>query len=211
MRAVTVASLFFGTLAAASAGAIVFQDNFSSGAPGVLMGDSTAGPFFTGANFSLTAGSIDLTGPGFYSELCQGTATYCIDTTGAGASRGQIAGDAFSLDPGTYLLSFDLFGWNSFGLTETASVNVQLGALVNQTYNTDGAVPFSGPTLIAFTVGSSLPAVQLVFTDTGTNDSSAFAGAILDNIVVQAVPEPASMLLAGGALVGLGLLRLRKK
>ena len=211
MRALTITSLFLGTLAAASAGAIVFQDNFSSSAPGIVNDDAAPGPLFTGANFSLTAGTIDLNGPTYYTELCQGTATYCIDTTGAGGSRGQITSDTFALAPGSYLLSFDLFGWNSFGLTETASVNVQLGALVNQTYNTDGAVPFGGPIVIAFTVASSLPAVQLVFTDTGTNDSSAFAGAILDNIVVQAVPEPASMFLAGGALVCLSFLRLRKK
>jgi hypothetical protein len=210
MRVLTITSLFLGTLAAASAGAIVFQDNFNS-APGIVDDDTTFGALFSGANFSLTAGSVDLVGPGFYSELCQGTSTYCLDTPGSGGSRGQVTSSSFSLAPGTYLLSFDLFGWDSLGTTEIGSVNVQLGALVNQTFNTDGAVPFGGPTAIVFTVGSSLPAVQLVFTDTGTNDSATFAGAMLDNIVVQAVPEPASMLLVGGALVGLGFLRLRKK
>ncbi len=72
-------------------------------------------------------------------------------------------------------------GWSYQGLTETASVNVTLGTLVNQTYSVDGAANPYPLDAIIFTV-STPTAVQLVFTDTGTNDSSSFAGGVLNNI-----------------------------
>jgi hypothetical protein len=194
----------------ANAGAVVFQDNFSaSGAPGYIQDDTTLGSLFSGANFSLTSGSVDLNGASFYSSLCQGTANYCIDTTGAGSLYGTITSTSISLSPGTYLLTFDLFGWSYQGLNENGQVNVTLGTLVNQTYNTTGSVPFSGPDSILFTVASSTSA-SLVFTDTGNNHTASFAGSVLDNIELHAVPEPSSLLLAGVAMAGLAAIRFRR-
>jgi len=211
MRSLLILPVFLSALTTLSAGAIVFQDNFSAnGAPGVLPDDTTPGALFAGANFSLTAGSIDLNGPAFYSALCNGTgSSYCIDTTGAGSQRGQITSTSINLADGTYELSFDLMGWSYQGLTETASVNVTLGTLVNQTYSVDGAAnPYPLDTII-FTV-STPTAVQLVFTDTGTNDSSSFAGGVLNNIEIQAIPEPATLALGGGALLAIAAFRRRK-
>jgi len=212
MRHFFAAVAFVCAVGTASAGTIVFQDNFSgAGAPGPLSDATTVGPLFPGANFSLTNGSVDLVGGAFYASLCQNPAApYCIDTTGSGNQFGTLTSSSISLPTGEYLLTFDLYGWNYLGLTETGQVNVALGTLVNQTYNTDGSVAYGGPNSIVFNVTSSTSA-QLVFTDTGLNHSSSFAGSILDNIQLQSIPEPSSLLLAGaGMIAGLAVLRLRK-
>jgi hypothetical protein len=213
MKHFFAAAAFACAIGTASAGTIVFQDNFSSGAPNYIQDDTTTGLLFTNANFSLTSGSIDLNGPnpgpGFYTQLCQGTANYCIDTTGGSSQYGTITSASIALAPGSYELTFDLFGWDYLGLTETGEVNVKLGSLVNQTYDTNGATPFSGPDVVYFTVASSTSA-SLVFQDTGNNHSSSFAGSVLDNIEIQSVPEPSSLILAGAAIAGLAALRLRK-
>lgn len=239
MRMGLVLACLAAGLGTASAGTIVFQDNFSSGASAppetALSDDTTLGSLFSGANFSLTQGSIDLITGSFYGWLCQGTATYCIDTTGTASggqpNPGQIESVAITFpSAGTYVLSFDLFGWNDNqdgGGPQTAQVNVALGTttalgslstldtsgcsgcLVYQTYNTDGTIPFSGPTTVGFTVTDPTVTYNLVFTDTG-NDSALFAGGILDNIEIQTTPEPASMLLVGGSMIGLGLMMRRR-
>ncbi len=241
MRLTTLLGLIALTFGTASAGSIVFQDNFSSGAQAppetALSNDTTLGALFTGANFSLTAGSIDINNGSSYGWLCQSTAPYCIDTTGTVNSLGQpnpgqIESIAITFPTaGSYNLSFDLFGWNdtqNSGGPQTGQVNVALGSaamlgslsslagsgcpscVVNQTYNTDGSVPFGGATQVNFNVIDPTTSYFLVFTDTGNNHSAQFAGSILDNISIQATPEPASMLLVGGALAGLAFWRGRR-
>jgi len=165
--------------------------------------------------FFLVAGTVDVVGTtpsSYYSALCNsGASGNCIDTEGATggtppiSTLGQIQTAAIPLSPGTYVLSFNLTGWNCgcTGGGETASVNVTLGSLVNQAFNN-----ISGPqplVLIPFTVvGSQSPVLNF----TTTSVSAGYAGLILDNVQINAVPEPGSVILVG---LGLGLLAFSTK
>ena len=70
MRNFWVAALFVSALTTVSANSIIFQENFE-GASATINDDITVGsPIFAGSQFTLTSGTVDLLGPGFYSQLC---------------------------------------------------------------------------------------------------------------------------------------------
>ena len=215
MRYVKFAILFLSVALAAPAG-VIFSEDFEGATPGY---DSTAG-VIAGTQFTLVSGSIDINGPGngttipeYYQELCVApTSGNCIDTTGGGApGRGTLSTtQAIVFDtPGEYLLSFDLAGWYETDVTDAyATVQVDLGTLIagNQ-FTVYGADNPYAPVEIAFQVTAPTSA-NLTFTDLSGNHS--FAGAILDNIEIDAVPEPASALFVGaGALILLAKKRAR--
>jgi hypothetical protein len=169
----------------------IFSDNFNGESQGLN---------YTGfAQWTVTAGSVDLIGTGFY-DLFPGNGNYVdLDGTTSGLNpAGQITTDMV-FAAGTYTLSFDL-GGSQRGDTNT--VEVVLGNFVQ-----DITLPSNAP-LSLYTYTFTTTGGQLSFTNLGASDN---LGLILDNVEVD-VPEPASLGLLGAALVatGFGLRRKRK-
>jgi hypothetical protein len=173
---------------------IIFSDNFDSntGQGNISSGavdSSTAG------TFDVTLGNVDVVGPNFFPSLCQTAPELgsCIDMDGNTA--GQITSTSISFAPGSYTLSFDLFG-SERGVA--ASTTVTLGSFYSQVFNTQS----SNQNIVTynFTVNSQTSA-SIVFT---SNDPSGDAqGTLVDNVQITsagAVPEPASGLLMLAAL-----------
>jgi hypothetical protein len=212
MKAMRFVLLFLATVLVSTAG-VIFSENFSGATPG----DYATTGVLTGTNFTLTAGSIDVDGTGWYADSCVApTSGNCIDTTGYGNMRGVLTStNAISFSPGQYLLSFDLAGWSVTSAseggpqTESATVEVDLGTLVvDQQYFRNGSLNPYPTVYIPFTV-TSTTAANLVFTD--LSGTTGYAGAILDDIEIQSVPEPGSLMLIGaGALILLARKRARK-
>ena len=75
--------------------------------------------------------------------------------------------DPIVFAPGNYALMFDLMGWDDqAGNIETATVEVTLGTLVDQTFFRDGAANPYPTVTIPFTVTDPTSA-SLVFADLG--------------------------------------------
>jgi hypothetical protein len=199
-------------VALASPAGVIFSENFEGATPGY---DSTIG-VIPGTLFSLTAGSIDVNGTGYYASLCviPPESGNCIDTTGGSLPvRGtlQTTNQITFTTPGSYVLSFDLEGWYQPGITDAyATVRVDLGSLIVDNeftvYGADNPYPVDN---IPFTVTSPGTLAYLTFTDLSGDYS--FAGGILDNVSISSTPEPGSVLLFGvGALIVLARKRVRR-
>ena len=168
---------------------VIFSENFSAVTPGTFtLGQAV------GTGFTVTAGSIDAVGAGFFGALCVGGETApCVDLNGS--SAGTLATSGLVLIPGNYLLSFVLNG-SQRGVD--ASTTVSLGALFTQTYITPSATA-NNMINQAITVASGTTAV-LSF----ASNTPGFIGSLLDNVSLSteasAIPEPSSLLLCLGAL-----------
>jgi PEP-CTERM motif len=152
--------------------------------------------------FTVTAGTVDVVGPGFYGYDCVAPESgNCVDLDGSTLHSGRISSALLTLTPGTYTLSFDLIGSQQTGLTD--STTVTLGSLYDQTFvlgpydDTDGIVSYT------FTVNSTTVA-PLIFT---SNDGASNNGEFLDNVDLVATPEPATFSLMAIGLLGLLALR----
>jgi hypothetical protein len=120
-----VAVLFALTLSAVCQGAVLLNENFDSLTPATYNAVSAVGAF------TVTSGSVDVVGPGFFGNLCVGTETNnCVDLNGN--SAGTIASALFSLPVGIYTLSFDLNGSQRGVATSTT---VSLGSVYSEVFN----------------------------------------------------------------------------
>jgi hypothetical protein len=180
----TIARLVAATalLAAGAASATtVFSDNFDANALGLNA---------TPAGWTVTGGTVDIIGTGFF-DFLPGNGKY-LDMDGSTGQAGTIS-RSLNLVAGTpYLLSFDLAGNHRNANQE--QVNVAFGSALGS-YSLGQFAGFTSYSL-AFTPATT-GAVTLSFAGVGRDN----VGMLLDNVSVTAVPEPQTY-----ALLALGLL-----
>jgi hypothetical protein len=176
------------TVSVAGHSQVVFADNFNADAVGL-----NAVP----AGWSVTGGTVDIIGSGFF-DFLPGNGNY-IDLDGSSGAAGLLStSPLLSLNAGvTYSATFDLAG-SQRGLFETGVVTFGTSTL---NYAIASATGFSAYTL-TFTPGTS-GLYALSFQNTVPGD----VGALLDNVVVSgpvvgAVPEPGTYALLIAGLLG---------
>ena len=175
----TVAACFVATNISAQ---VIFQDNFNQ---------NTAGPNVTPIGWTVTNGTVDVLGPGYFDQ-CSAAYGRCIDMDGGTSQAGTLS-KSFNLLAGTpYVTTFELHGSPT-----NEVVDVKFGT-TTLTLNIAPSAPFTLYS-ISFTPSSS-GAYVLSFHD----NSSDFNGTWLDNVTVSSVPEPgvALLLSLGVAFVG---------
>ncbi len=162
----------------------------------------------TFGGFTVTRGSIDVIGPGWYDPL-PGNGNYIdLDGTDAG-SAGRFESADLSLNPGTYQFSFRLAG----SQRETGgpnSVTISLGSHFSESFTRNDTDPFA-----LFTRNIHVAAAgtaKLVFDHIGADNN----GLLLDDVTLvrseaPAVPEPHAALLFAPVLALFGLIRLRDR
>jgi hypothetical protein len=130
-------------------------------------------------------GSVDLIGNGFF-DFYPGNGLY-VDLAGSTNGPGGLMTTLQTFGPGTYSISYDLAG-SARGIDSTVHVNFG-------SFSQDYFLPSSqGYTLYGATVTLLAPAQLTIQNLEGGN-----IGAILDNVNVHAVPEPATLNMLGAA------------
>jgi hypothetical protein len=179
---------------AAQAGTTVFSDSFEATALGLNKGP---------AGWSVSGGSVDVVGPGLFGELCQGSGR-CIDLDGSTGQAGLLS-ISLSLNAGqSYLLSFDLAG-NRRG-AGNEEVQIGFGSASSLLGFADAAPSAAWQSHSLLFTPASSGNYTLSFKNLGGDNR----GAMLDNINVSAVPEPAAQMLMLGGLLVMGLLQRRR-
>lgn len=175
---------------------MMLYDNFDSehGGVGVLNYNS-----FT--NWDVSDGTVDLIGNGYY-DFLPGNGLY-VDMDGSTKNAGKMTTKtSFNFDPGvTYTLSFELAGNRRNTSTETVTVQVDMGTILNKSYSLNKMDPFTLFTE-TFTVGSPTSA-KLSFEGIGGDN----IGMLLDDVTL--VPLPGAVLLGLLGLTAAGI-KLRK-
>ncbi|MCW5611393.1 MAG: PEP-CTERM sorting domain-containing protein [Rubrivivax sp.] len=210
-KSVTAAASLLAALAAAPAQAgVIFSDNFDA--------DSAASVLnFNGLiNWTVGDGTIDYIRSGGFGISCVGGTGGCLDMDGSTGNAGRITTrQVFDFDDGVeYTFEMMLSGNQRGGASDTVTyglISVDTGF-----ESTLSAGPLA-PNAPFATFGGSLLGQNFAgnwrfFIEGAGGDN---IGAILDNVVLRDnrsanVPEPATLLLSGLALLAAGVVRRRR-
>lgn len=187
------AALCASLVSGAAQASVVLSEDFNAAGQTLNWGGN--------GNFSVTGGSVDLIGTGFF-DLYPGNGNY-VDLDGSTGGGNSPAGQLTSLasfGAGSFVLDFYL-GGNARGAAAKTTV-ITLGSW-STTITLNSADP-----LTLYSFAFSTTGGNLVFTENGPSDQQ---GNILDNITLSAVPEPATwaLMITGFGLVGSTLRRRR--
>jgi hypothetical protein len=190
---------FLGIANYASADSIVFSDNFNTenGGVGTLN-------YYGFANWTVTAGSVDLIGNGNF-DFLPGNGLY-VDLDGSTNQAGTMVSAPLNLAAGTYDFQFDLAG-SQRGPTEPVTASVSSG-LASQVYSFPSDQGFTLESM-PFVLNSP-QTLTLSFSEVGTSNM----GMLLDNVSLTQITQetaaaPLPSTLAGGLILMSGLMVMR--
>lgn len=180
-------------------GNVIFFDDFNS-----ENGGNYQLNYSSFSNWSVTEGTVDLIGVGSPWNWFPSNGLY-VDMDGSTGNAGKMISTAtLDLQPGFYLLSFDLAGNQRNTSPEEVAVEVNMGNLLAKTYNMNRDDPFQ--TFSESFYVNSLTSVSLSFEGLGGDN----VGMLLDNVKLSCIPAPGAILLGSIGIGLVGYLRRRK-